>query len=82
MPQVVDVVVKKIQVAECFSREVALEHIADKAHMNSIAVYLGSLAALPFGDKHTMSEDRHYKGGYTIGVIYKVNAKQFEGVVS
>lgn len=78
--QIVEVWASKIRVAECFSRDVAMEHIADKAYQNSIAVYLGSLAGLATGDKHTASEDGHYKGGYSIGVIYKVDAKQFESV--
>lgn len=79
-PQVVLVLVRKVDVAECFSRDVALEHIADKAYGNSIAVYLGSLSGAAAHEKHTESEDRHYKGVYTVGVVFKVNARQFESV--
>lgn len=78
--QSVGVAVSKIRVAECFSRDVAMEHIADKAYQNTIAMYLGALAGLSSNEKHTTSEDRHYKGMYSVGVIFKVNAKQFEGV--
>ena len=69
---------RKLNVGHAFKREVALEAIVDTKVGNSIIVYMGNARALDARDKGTESEDMTLKVGYTVGVMFKVDARQME----
>lgn len=69
---------RKLNVGHAFKRDVALEAIVDTKSGNGIIVYTGSARSLSNKDKSTESEDMTLKVAYTIGVMFKVDAKQME----
>jgi hypothetical protein len=69
---------RKLNVGHAFKRNVALEAIIDTKSGNSIIVYTESARATSDQYPDTESVDLNFKAAYTIGVMFKVDAKQIQ----
>ena len=68
----------KVNIGTAFKREVALEIITDTKTGNSIIIYIGSARNTSADERSSTSEDLSLRVAYTIGVLFKVNAKQID----
>lgn len=73
-----NLIAHKVNIGTAFKREVALEIIVDTKIGNSIIVYIGSARNTSAKERSSTSEDLTLKVAYTIGVLFKVDAKQID----
>ena len=73
-----NIIAHKVNIGTAFKRDVALEIIVDTKIGNSIIVYIGSARNTSTNERSSTSEDLTLKVAYTIGVLFKVDAKQID----
>ena len=73
-----NIIAHKVNTGTAFKREVALELIVDTKIGNSIIVYIGSTTNTSGRERSSISEDLVLKVAYTVGVLFKVDAKQVD----
>lgn len=75
-----NVTLHKVNVGTALKRELAIEVMLDKKINNTIIVYWDNTVNMQQGYKYNISQDNTQIYKYTIGVMYKVDAKQNEAL--